>query len=179
MQDLSADPTILYGPENAPQTLAFSQDGQWLATGSLGNTVRLYYMQDLSADPIILQGYGDSISTLIFSQDSQWLAAGSSDNAARLWNMQDLSADPIILYGHRNAINTLAFSQDGQWLATGSWDETVRLWNLNTDHWLKTACQVVGRNFTRIEWEKYFPNDDYRKTCEQWPLEQPTATATP
>jgi len=22
------------------------------------------------------------------------------------------------------------------------------------DYWLETACQVVGRHFTRIEWEK-------------------------
>jgi len=51
------------------------------------------------------------------------------------------------------------------------------------DYWLETACQVVGRHFTRIEWEKkYFPKEEYRKTCEQWPFEPEiivTATATP
>ena len=50
------------------------------------------------------------------------------------------------------------------------------------DHWLGTACQDVGRDFTIIEWEKYFPTDKHRKTCEQWPFEPEiivTATATP
>ncbi|HSG42202.1 MAG TPA: hypothetical protein VLA72_03520, partial [Anaerolineales bacterium] len=62
--------------------------------------------------------------------------------------------------------------------ATGSSNRTAYLWNINTDYWLETACQVVGRNFTRIEWEQYFPNEEYRKTCEQWPLE-PETTTTP
>jgi len=50
------------------------------------------------------------------------------------------------------------------------------------DHRLETARQVVGLDFTRIEWEKYFPNNEHRKTCERWPFEPEiivTATATP
>jgi len=36
---------------------------------------------------------------------------------------------------------------------------------------VEQTCQRVGRNFTREEWERYFPNEEYRKTCERWPLE--------
>jgi hypothetical protein len=29
---------------------------------------------------------------------------------------------------------------------------------------------AVGRNLTLEEWELYFPNEERRKTCKQWPL---------
>jgi hypothetical protein len=35
--------------------------------------------------------------------------------------------------------------------------------------WIRQACYRVGRNLTQAEWALYFPGEDYRKTCEQWP----------
>ena len=29
----------------------------------------------------------------------------------------------------------------------------------------------MGRNFTHAEWAQFFSTEEYRKTCEQWPLE--------
>ena len=34
------------------------------------------------------------------------------------------------------------------------------------------ACEIAGRNFTITEWEQYFPDEDYRITCPQWPRGQ-------
>ncbi|MBK7316272.1 WD40 repeat domain-containing protein [Candidatus Villigracilis affinis] len=96
------------------------------------------------------------------------------------WDIHNPSAGPIVLKGHEERITTLAFSPDGNWLATGSRDNTAHLWNLQIDYLLKKACSVVGRNFTRVEWGDYFPNQDYRKTCEQWSLQtETTASPTP
>jgi hypothetical protein len=49
---------------------------------------------------------------------------------------------------------------------------------MDPESWVKKACQRVGRNFTRVEWAQYFPSEEYRKTCEQWPLE-PEVIAIP
>jgi WD40 repeat protein len=78
-------------------------------------------------------------------------------------------------------IYSVAFSPDGKLLAVSSYDALI-LWNLTPQSWAIETCQRVGRNFTRDEWSIYFPNEEYRKTCEQWDLESeptPTLTMTP
>jgi len=45
----------------------------------------------------------------------------------------------------------------------------VIVWNLNMDDWENKICSQVGRNFTQDEWQQYFPGEEYRLTCTQWP----------
>jgi hypothetical protein len=36
--------------------------------------------------------------------------------------------------------------------------------------WIREVCQRAGRNFTQAEWRLYFPDEEYRKICEEWPV---------
>jgi hypothetical protein len=56
-------------------------------------------------------------------------------------------------------------------LASGGVDNNIVFWDLDPQSWLAKSCQRAGRNFTRLEWALYFPNQQYHKTCDQWPLE--------
>ena len=184
MRNPSAQPIVLEHDGDI-DILAFSPDGNWLATGSYA-TARLWDMLNPSAEPIVLKGHESSISSLAFSPDGNWLATGSDDNTARLWDLHNPSANSIVLKGYEgeitrltsNPVNNLAFSPDGNWLV-GSYQNTVRLWNLKIDYLFKKACSVVGYNFDRGTWEVYFPNQEYRKTCEQWPFLEPELFALP
>jgi len=49
---------------------------------------------------------------------------------------------------------------------------------MDPNSWLVRTCERAGRNLTRDEWSQYFPNEEYRATCPQWPLE-PESTLTP
>jgi WD40 repeat protein len=166
-----AESVILPGHEGSVNTLAFSSDGRWLATGSSNENTRLWDMSNFAAQPIILRGHDYAIYTLAFSPDGHWLVTGGQDSTARLWNMDNISSEPIILRGPEALVLTLGFSPDGKQLAIGSGDGTVSLWSMDINHLIATACKVVGRNFSQAEWAQYFPNEEYRKTCEQWPLE--------
>ena len=73
------------------------------------------------------------------------------------------------LTGYTNDLFNVAFSPDNASLASASLDGTIILWNVNPQSWAVLACQKAGRNFTITEWAKYFPSEDYHKTCAQWP----------
>jgi len=114
-----------------------------------------------------------------FSPDGKTLASASNDQTIILWDVASRQPIGQPLSGHSSAVFSVAFSPDGKTLASGSLDNTIILWNLNPRLWIEKTCQRAGRNFTRAEWEKDFPNEEYRKTCEQWPLEpEPTVIPT-
>jgi hypothetical protein len=48
-------------------------------------------------------------------------------------------------------------------------DCAMQVWQTNPQVWMAEACQRAGRNLTQDEWAQYFPNEDYRETCDQWP----------
>jgi len=142
----------------------------------LDRTARLWDLtaSDPAAAPVVLRGHRGGIRVVAISPDGHWLVTGSWDGTARLWDLgaSDPAAAPVVLRGHEDVISAVAISPDGHWLATGSWDGTTRLWNLRLGESVDLACRTAGRNLTRAEWEQYFPEQDYRRTCEQWPLEE-------
>ena len=42
----------------------------------------------------------------------------------------------------------------------------VERWTMDPTEWRRIACDLVGRSLTDDEWERYFPEEDYRATCE-------------
>ncbi|MBW4518708.1 MAG: hypothetical protein KME16_03115 [Scytolyngbya sp. HA4215-MV1] len=121
-------------------SLAFSSDGQLLATGDVEDEIRLWMA---NGQPLLtLQGHTGWAWSLAFSLDNQLLCSGSSDGLVRLWTVQDgryLKA----LQGHTDAVWSVAFcdranplSEPIQLLATGSEDQTIRLWDVQSGNCL-------------------------------------------
>ncbi len=66
--------------------VAFSKDGDTLATGSYDHTVRLWRAAD-GALLKILYGHGDYVTDLAFSPSGELLASGSYDGTVILWGV--------------------------------------------------------------------------------------------
>jgi WD40 repeat protein len=111
--------------------VAFSHDGQLLASASGDETVKLWNLS--SGNEQKLKGHTHSVYSVAFSHDGQLLASASCDRTVRLWN--PVTGEELQkLEGHTDAVSSVVFSHDGQQLASASYDKTVRLWNPAAGH---------------------------------------------
>ena len=107
------------------RSLAWSLDGQRLASGSADGLIRLWG-GDGRLGPV-LRGHFTYVQSLSWSPDGQHLASGSVDGTVRLWGSDGTPGS--VLRSHTNSVNSVSWSADGQHLASGGADGTVRLWD--------------------------------------------------
>jgi WD40 repeat protein len=116
------------GHAESVHSVAFSPDGQTLASGSGDDTIKLWNLvsgQELRT----LTGHTDSVRSVAISPDGQTLASGSHDDTIKQWKLAS-GQEVRTLKEYTGFVLSVAFSPDGQTLASGGGDDTIKLWNL-------------------------------------------------
>jgi WD40 repeat protein len=119
--------TLLAGHTAAVDSVAFSPDGQMLASGG-GNQIILWDVARRARLGQPLTGHRGRVGTLAFSPDGQMLASGGG-NQIILWDVARRARLGQPLTGYKSAVRAVAFSHDGRVLASGG-DDGIVLWDV-------------------------------------------------
>jgi len=127
------EPITLKGHGAAVNSVVFSDDGRWLATGSADATARLWDLADPTLPSVLLRGQDLPVTKVVFSPGSapRYLVTTGDGPDARLWNVPDPLVDPVVMrWQVKPTIIGMAVSSDGNWIATSSLDDSkLVLWS--------------------------------------------------
>jgi len=110
------------------ESLAFSPDGELLASGSFREAK--LWRRPPDARRFSLTHLGNAaVTALAASPDGRWLAVGDNDGRITLSSPTN-GATIKRFIAHKGPVHALAFSPDSEWLASGSADRTLAVWPL-------------------------------------------------
>ena len=105
------------GHSDGVNSVCFSPDGKFIASGSQDSTIKLWNVKELTLIRTF-KGHSNSVESVIFSPDCRYIASGSYDKTIKIWNVKDGYLNRTFR-GHENAVKSLCFSPDVTCIASG------------------------------------------------------------
>jgi WD40 repeat protein len=118
----------LKGHSDWVQSLAFSPDSKWFASGSTDKTIKLWVTATGKLLGTLRHGY--AVNAVDISSDGVWLASVGDDGGVRLWEAKT-GAPRGTLSGNGYAMYAATFSPKGDLIAAGGKDRTVFIWKVD------------------------------------------------
>ena len=129
-EQLKPELVLQTGHNKSVKTVVFSPNGQWIASGSFDNTIKIWEFET-GRELRALIGHSGVVKTLACSPDGRWLASGSNDKTVKIWEVE--SGGEIKSFAIQDgSVEAVAFSSDGQKLASGNSNGTITIWDVSS-----------------------------------------------
>lgn len=115
------------GHEGEITDVVFSPNGQFIATASKDNTVRLWRNDGSSLLRTVLDHQDSVVTTVSFSPDNNQLITGDESGNIRIWRINGELVQ-ILSKKHDGPITDVTFSPDGNKIASSGEDKTIKIW---------------------------------------------------
>ncbi|MEW4488784.1 protein kinase [Thalassoglobus sp. JC818] len=125
-------------------SVAYSPNGQYVATGGYDSRILLWNPSELPAFDLgqilndevpepefnALDGHSSSIHALCFSNDGELLISGGRDNSIKVWDTKSVSTIKTFR-GHFGEVRAVDVSSDGRTIFSGAKDSRAVAWNID------------------------------------------------
>jgi WD40 repeat protein len=156
--NLSEDEPTLVAKGHTGLTNHFAPDGRIVSSDQDGSLE----LRDPTTLDVVngIEGLTGPVIAPSFTRDGQFMVTTDDLTAAvRLWRLDELEQFGGPIEGYVGG----TIHPDGSALVVGG-DPALHL-PMDPDVWVRAACETAGRNLTMQEWERYFADETYRRTC--------------
>jgi len=123
-------PVVLAGHEDFVWSVAWSPDGQRIASAGQDEAVRVWHLEAGRDRPAGTAEHGRHVWAVDWSPDGGQLATGDEDGAVRIWDPGAPERPGRVVASLSSGVWAVAWARDGHRLAAGGTDRFVRIWNL-------------------------------------------------
>ncbi len=152
-------------------SVAWSPDGQHIASGSADATVQVWDARNAST-LLTYTGHTKGVRTVRWSpHDGRYIASGGDDATVRVWDA--MTGETRLIYpGHQNIVKALAWSPlNGSRIASASLDHTVQVWDALTGNNVLLYSGHSNHQVYALAWSpngQYIVSADGHGTVQVW-----------
>jgi WD40 repeat protein len=128
---------VLQGHSDIVWALAFSPNGNILASGSGDSTVKVWDSFTGQCLMTFLCNHG-SVLSITFSHNGQMIICGNTDGSLQVWDIHTRQCIHEVIKGHVYGVKSIAKSTRENILASSSYDSTIKTWVLPQLEYLHT-----------------------------------------
>jgi WD40 repeat protein/tetratricopeptide (TPR) repeat protein len=118
---------VLHRSSFQVKTLALSPDGQRIAAGDGGGTVRVWHVEDGGRVSLYRRHSNKPVQAVAWSPSGEQVASAGEDGTVQIRDTTD-GRHPLIYRGHTGLVKALAWSPVGKRIASAGADGTVQVW---------------------------------------------------